>query len=117
MHPRDLASKYDVKVFDSLDAAQSAGFAFTQTMSPRNVWNRDSAASAILYDLLARKQRGEATEIALALETATVAGCVKKEGRVSPDRVIEILNHLSAISRDPEGKQAYGFCVNQLCIK
>ncbi len=79
MHPRDLAAKYDVKIFDSLDAARAAGFGFTQTMSPRNIWNRDSAASAILYDLLARRARGEATDIALALETATVAGCVKKD--------------------------------------
>ena len=48
MHPKDLAAKYEVKVFDSPAAAEAAGFQLGQRMSPRNVWNRDSAASAIL---------------------------------------------------------------------
>jgi methylphosphotriester-DNA--protein-cysteine methyltransferase len=77
MHPKDLAAKYEVKVFDSPTAAEAAGFRLGQRMSPRNVWNRDSAASAILFDLLKRKKQGEFSEVALVLETASVAGAFK----------------------------------------
>jgi hypothetical protein len=77
MHPKDLAAKYEVKVFDSPTAAETAGFQVGQRISPRNIWNRDSAASAILFDLLARRKRGEVSEIALVLETAGVAGAFK----------------------------------------
>ena len=77
MHPKDLAAKYEVKVFDSPTAAETAGFQLGQRMSPRNVWNRDSAAAAVLYDLLARRKRGEVSDIALVLETASVAGAFK----------------------------------------
>ncbi|MCA1621534.1 MAG: hypothetical protein LC795_20125 [Acidobacteria bacterium] len=79
MHPKDLAAKYDVKVFDSPSAAEAAGFQLGQRMSPRNLWNRDSAASAVLFDLLRKKKSGEVSEIALVLETASVAGAFKKE--------------------------------------
>lgn len=78
MHPKDLAAKYDVKVFDSPSAAEAAGFQLGQRMSPRNLWNRDSAASAILFDLLRKKKSGEVSEIALVLETASVAGAFKE---------------------------------------
>jgi hypothetical protein len=77
MHPKDLAAKYEVKVFDSPSAAEAAGFRLGQRMSPRNVWNRDSAASAILFDLLRKKKSGEVSEVALVLETASVAGAYK----------------------------------------
>ena len=77
MHPKDLAAKYEVKVFDSPKAAEAAGFRLGQRMSPRNVWNRDSAASAILFDLLGKRKRGEVSEVALVLETASVAGAFK----------------------------------------
>ena len=77
MHPKDLAAKYEVKVFDSPSAAEAAGFRLGQRMSPRNVWNRDSAASAILFDLLKKKKHGEVSEVALVLETASVAGAFK----------------------------------------
>ena len=79
MHPKDLAAKYDVKVFDSPSAAETAGFRLGQRMSPRNVWNRDSAASAILFDLIGKRKRGEVSEIALVLETGSVAGAFKQE--------------------------------------
>ena len=79
MHPKDLAAKYEVKVFDSPSAAEAAGFQLGQRMSPRNVWNRDSAASAILFDLIGKRKRGEVSEVALVLETASVAGAFKKE--------------------------------------
>ena len=77
MHPKDLAAKYEVKVFDSPTAAEAAGFQLGQRMSPRNVWNRDSAASAILFDLLGKRKRGEVSEVALVLEINAVAGAFK----------------------------------------
>ena len=77
MHPKDLAAKYEVKVFDSPSAAEAAGFQLGQRLSPRNVWNRDSAASAILFDLLGKRRRGEVSEVALVLETGSVAGAFK----------------------------------------
>jgi hypothetical protein len=79
MHPKDLAAKYEVKVFDSPAAAETAGFQLGHRMSPRNVWNRDSAASAILFDLLRKKKSGEVSDIALVLETNSVAAAFKKE--------------------------------------
>jgi hypothetical protein len=82
MHPKDLAAKYEVKVFDSPTAAETAGFQLGQSMSPRNLWNRDSAASAILFDLLAKRKRGEVSDIALVLETGTVTGAFKQESEV-----------------------------------
>jgi hypothetical protein len=81
MHPKDLAAKYEVKVFDSPTAAEAAGFQLGQRMSPRNIWNRDSAASAILFDLLGKRKRGEVSEVALVLETASVAGAFKDVNR------------------------------------
>ena len=78
MHPKDLAAKYEVKVFDSPAAAEKEGFTLGQRMSPRNVWNRDSAASAILFDLIGKRKRGEVSEVALVLETASVAGAFKE---------------------------------------
>ena len=77
MHPKDLAAKYEVKVFDSPTAAEAAGFRLGQRMSPRNVWNRDSAASAILFDLLRKKRAGEVSDVALILEVNAVAGAFK----------------------------------------
>jgi hypothetical protein len=82
MHPKDLAAKYEVKVFDGPAAAEAAGFQLGQRMSPRNLWNRDSAASAILFDLLGKRKRGEVSEIALVLETASVTGAFKGNDEV-----------------------------------
>ena len=82
MHPKDLAAKYEVKVFDSPAAAETAGFRLGQSMRPRNLWNRDSAASAILFDLLAKRKRGEVSEIALVLEVNGVTGAFKQESGV-----------------------------------
>ena len=62
MNPKELAAHYNVKVFDKPEAAEAAGFVLTQTMTPRNVWNKASAASAIIHDLLARKRRGYGLE-------------------------------------------------------
>ena len=79
MHPKDLAAKLEVKVFDSPAAAEAAGFELGQRMSPRNLWNRDSAASAIVYDLIGKRKRGEVSDIALVLEIGSVTGAFKKE--------------------------------------
>jgi methylphosphotriester-DNA--protein-cysteine methyltransferase len=84
MHPKDLAAKYEVKVFDSPAAAEAAGFQMGQRMSPRNIWNRDSAASAILFDLLAKRKRGEVSDIALILEISAVAGAFKDAQAADP---------------------------------
>ena len=83
MHPQDLAKKYDAKVFDSTQAAETAGYTLGQSMQPRNAWNRDSAAQAIFYDLLRRKQRGEVSEIGLVLDGSAVTGAFKTENRES----------------------------------
>ena len=75
MHPQDLAKKYDAKVFDSTQAAETAGYKLGETMTPRNAWNRDSAAQAIFYELLRRKRSGEVSEIGLVLDGYSVTGC------------------------------------------
>lgn len=87
MHPKDLAAKLEVKVFDSTAAAEAAGFQLGQRMSPRNLWNRDSAASAIVYDLIGKRKRGEVSDIALVLEVGSVTGAFKKEVASSENQV------------------------------
>lgn len=77
MSPKELAAHYNAKVFDSPEAAQSAGWVLTETMRPRNVWNKASAAQAIMAKLLARQKSGEAAEIGLVLENFAVTGCYK----------------------------------------
>ena len=77
MNPKELATHYNVKVFDKPEAAQAEGYVMTQTMRPRNVWNKASAASAIIHDLLGRRRRGEASEIAIVLDSWSVTGCYK----------------------------------------
>ena len=78
MSPRELAAHYEAKVFETREAAEAAGFVLTETMSPRNAWNRSSAAQAIMYKLLARKKSGEAAQIGLVLEGDSVSGCYKQ---------------------------------------
>jgi len=78
MTPKELAAHYNAKVFDSPEAAASAGWALTETMSPRNVWNKASAAQAIMAKLLTLKKSGEAAEVGLVLENFSVTGCYKK---------------------------------------
>jgi hypothetical protein len=77
MHPKDLAARHEVKVFDAPAAAEAAGFKLGPRMSPRNVWNRDSAASAVLYDLIGKRKRGEVSDIALVLDVGGVTGAFK----------------------------------------
>jgi len=79
MHPKDLAARHDVKVFDSPEAAAKEGFALGERLSPRNVWNRDSSASAVLFDLIGKRKRGEVAEVALVLDPYGVTGAFKNE--------------------------------------
>ena len=77
MHPQDLAKKYDAKVFDSAQAAETAGYTLGDSLKPRNPWNRDSAAQSIFYELLRRKRGGELSEIGLVLDGNSVTGAYK----------------------------------------
>lgn len=75
MTPKEIAAQYDAKVFETPEAAKVAGFVLTETMAPRNVWNKASAAQAIVTKLLDKRTSGEATEIGLIIEPWTVTGC------------------------------------------
>ena len=77
MTPKEIAAHYDAKVFDSLDAATTAGFVMGETAQPRNVWNKASAASAIVLKLVEKKKNGEAEEIGLVIEPWRVTGCYR----------------------------------------
>lgn len=77
MTPKEIAAHYDAKVFDSPDAATGAGFVLGETAQPRNVWNKASAASAIVLKLIEKKKSGEADEIGLVIEPWRVTGCYK----------------------------------------
>lgn len=83
MHPRDLAARHEAKVFDSAEAAEKEGFALGRSAAVRNAWNRDSAAASILYDLVARKRRGEVAEIGLVLDGNSVTGCYVTESEAA----------------------------------
>ena len=75
MTPKEIAVQYGAKIFDSPDAAKVAGFVLTETAAPRNVWNKASAAQAIITPLVQRRETGEATEIGLIIEPWSVTGC------------------------------------------
>jgi len=75
MNPKEIAAHYEAKVFDSPEAATSAGFTLTETLTPRNVWNKASAAQSLMLKLRDKKEKGEAREIGLVLEPWRVTGC------------------------------------------
>ena len=77
MTPKEIAAHYSAKVFDSPEAAEAAGFVVTETAAPRNVWNKASAASAIVLKLVDRRENGEVEEIGLVIEPFSVSGCYK----------------------------------------
>ncbi len=77
MTPKEIATQYEAKVFDTPDAAESAGFVLAETAAPRNVWNKASAANAIVLKLADRKEAGEVEEIGLVIEPFRVTGCYK----------------------------------------
>ena len=75
MTPKEIAAQYEAKVFDTPEAAQVAGFVLTETMEPRNVWNKASAAMAIVNNLADKRASGAASEIGLVIEAWRVTGC------------------------------------------
>jgi hypothetical protein len=77
MTPKEIATHYKAKVFDTPEAAKVAGFVLTETAEPRNVWNKASAASAIVLKLLEERERGEVEDIGLVIEPFRVTGCYK----------------------------------------
>jgi hypothetical protein len=77
MTPKEIAAHYDAKVFETPDAAKVAGFILTETAAPRNVWNKASAASAIVLKLVQQRASGEVDEIGLVIEPFRVTGCYK----------------------------------------
>ncbi len=79
MTPKEIATHYDAKVFDTPDAAKVAGFVLTETAAPRNVWNKASAASSIVLKLVEKRSKGEVDEIGLVIEPFRVTGCYKPQ--------------------------------------
>lgn len=84
MTPKEIANHYDAKVFDSAEAAEKDGFVLTETAAPRNVWNKASAATAIVLKLLKRKTDGDIAEIGLVIEPWRVTGCYKPHPSEEP---------------------------------
>jgi len=75
MTPKEIAAQYEAKVFETPEAAKVAGFILTETLQPRNVWNKASAAQAIVMKLAKKRSTGEASEIGLVIEPWSVTGC------------------------------------------
>lgn len=84
MTPKEIATHYNAKVFDTPEAAKVAGFVLTETAAPRNVWNKASAASAIVLKLVERRGSGEVEEIGLVIEPFQVTGCYKPHEAEAP---------------------------------
>jgi hypothetical protein len=84
MTPKEIAIRYEAKVFDSPDAAKVAGFVLGDTAAPRNVWNKASAASAIVLKLVGKREHGDAEEIGLVIEPFRVTGCYKPQPNEVP---------------------------------
>ena len=79
MTPKEIATNYGAKVFDTPDAAKAAGFVLTETAAPRNVWNKASAANAIVLRLVERREAGEVEDVGLVIEPFRVTGCYKPQ--------------------------------------
>lgn len=80
MTPKEIAAHYDAKVFESPQAAKVAGFILGETAQPRNVWNKASAAQAIILKLVAEREKGVAADIGLIIEPWSVTGCYLPAG-------------------------------------
>lgn len=80
MTPKEIATHYEARIFDTPDAAQVAGFVLTEKAEPRNVWNKASAATAIILKLVEKRAKGEVAEIGLVIEPWSVTGCYKPDG-------------------------------------
>ena len=75
MSPKEIATHYGAKLFDTPEAATAAGFVLTEKHAPRNVWNKASAAQSLMLKLRDKKDKGEVKEIGLVLEPWSVTGC------------------------------------------
>ena len=84
MTPKEIATHYEAKVFGSPEAAQVAGFVLAETAAPRNVWNKASAANAIVLKLAEKREAGEVDEIGLVIEPFRVTGCYKPQPSEAP---------------------------------
>jgi hypothetical protein len=84
MTPKEIAAHYSARIFDTPEAAESAGFVLTETAAPRNVWNKASAASAIVLKLVDRRESGEVEDIGLVIEPFRVSGCYKPKTAEAP---------------------------------
>jgi hypothetical protein len=85
MTPKEIATHYGAKIFDTPEAATAAGFTLTETHAPRNVWNKASAAQSLLLRLRDKKDKGEVNEIGLVIEPWKVTGCyLPNDGQPSP---------------------------------
>ena len=84
MTPKEIAAHYNAKVFDTPEAAQVAGFVLTESAAPRNVWNKASAANAIVLKLVERREAGDIEEIGLVVEPFRVTGCYKPQPSEAP---------------------------------
>ena len=91
MTPKEIATHYEAKVFDTPDAAKVAGFVLTETAAPRNVWNKASAASAIVLKLVQKRTSGEVEEIGGRVESTLRLNSERRSvndevGLVDPNR-------------------------------
>ena len=84
MTPKEIAAHYSAKVFDTPEAAEVAGFVLTETAAPRNVWNKASAASAIVLKLVDGRESGDVEDIGLVIEPFRVSGCYKPKPAETP---------------------------------
>jgi hypothetical protein len=84
MTPKEIAAHYSAKVFDTPEAAEVAGFILAETAAPRNVWNKASAASAIVLKLVDRRESGDVDDIGLVIEPFRVTGCYKPKPAETP---------------------------------
>ena len=84
MTPKEIAAHYEAKVFDSPEAAKVAGFVLGESLAPRNVWNKASAASSIVLRLVDKRASGEVEDIGLVIEPWRVTGCYKPQPEEAP---------------------------------
>ena len=84
MTPKEIAAHYEAKVFDTPEAATVAGFVLMETMTPRNVWNKASAAQSVTLQLVAKRRKGEVADIGLVIEPWSITGCYKPPENAAP---------------------------------
>ena len=85
MSPKEIATHYGAKLFDTPEAATAAGFVLTEKHAPRNVWNKMSATQSLMLRLRDRKDKGEIKEIGLVNEPFAVTGCYLPNNDPAPN--------------------------------